>query len=59
MEETGAQMYMCGHDHNMQHLTRNDSHTFDHVINGSGGRGLYDYRAIWERYVWKFNVFGV
>jgi hypothetical protein len=49
MEATGAPLYLCGHDHNMQHLVDNFTHTFDHIVSGGGGRGLNEYEPLNER----------
>ena len=40
-----ADLYLSGHDHNLQHLTKNGSRV-DYVISGSGGFELYPLSAI-------------
>ena len=59
MEENGADMYMCGHDHNMQHIRASDFESFDYIVNGGGGRGLYEYSKLNERSVPKMVVVSV
>ena len=53
MEERGADIYLCGHDHNMQHIQDDNvtSQSFDMFVNGGGGRGLYEYTPRSERLV--------
>ena len=46
MEQYGAQIYVCGHDHNLQHGIHSNSDTsvtsnIDHILTGGGGRSLY------------------
>ena len=43
MEQYNADMYVTGHDHNMQHLRKSSGSDLDHVVSGAGGRRLYEY----------------
>ena len=42
----GVQVYLAGHDHNLQHIRNaTEPNDIDYVISGGGGRGLYEYDA--------------
>ena len=51
MTERGADIFLAGHDHNMQHLQTENvtSQAFEMYVNGGGGRGLYEYSRVNER----------
>ena len=51
MDEREADLYLAGHDHNMQHIYTNVTSSFDMIVNGGGGRGLYEYSRVNERSV--------
>lgn len=42
MDYYDVDVYLTGHDHNLQHITRQDGSGMDYVISGGGGRGRYD-----------------
>ena len=41
MQRYKVDMYLFGHDHNLEHLRRIRNHDIDHVLSGGGGRSLY------------------
>ena len=43
LERRGVTAYLCGHEHNLQHLVAPGKHTH-HLISGGGSRA--DYRII-------------
>jgi len=46
-EQHGVDLFIAGHDHNLQHIAkRGSSHDIDYVISGGGGRGLYEFDPI-------------
>jgi len=44
MERHKVDVYVCGHDHNLQHLRDVDGDSLDFVVSGAGGAPLYAYR---------------
>ncbi len=44
MKEHNFSFYICGHDHNLQHLQPAD-HSASFVISGAGGAGLYEIKS--------------
>ena len=51
MEQYSVDAYICGHDHNLQHIRSISGTGMDHVICGAGGAGLYRYRPENEEYI--------
>ena len=51
MEEFGVDVYLCGHDHNLQHIRHVDAQPWDidYVINGAGGALWYAYDVTKEK----------
>ena len=47
MEQYGVDVYLCGHDHNLQHIRKMDAGPadIDYVVNGAGGALWYAYEA--------------
>ena len=44
MEKHNVDVYICGHDHNLQHLRNVTGNSLDFVVTGGGGAPLYAYR---------------
>ena len=44
MERHKVDVYICGHDHNLQHLRKLNGDGLDFVVCGAGGALLYAYR---------------
>jgi len=44
MERHKVDVYVCGHDHNLQHLRNVKGDGLDFVVSGAGGAMLYAYR---------------
>ena len=44
MEKYSVDAYVCGHDHNLQHIRNMSGDGMDYVVSGAGGAGLYRYR---------------
>ena len=44
MQRYKVDMYMFGHDHNLEHLRRIRNPDIDHVLSGGGGKRLYQQR---------------
>jgi len=42
-EQHGVDLFITGHDHNLQHITNKDSVDVDYIVTGGGGRGLYEF----------------
>ena len=49
MERHGATAYVCGHDHNLQHIRRVSNTGLDYVLSGGGG-------ALASRYIKASNA---
>ena len=61
-EQYGVDIYLCGHDHNLQHISKIGDGGIDYLISGSGGRGLYEKidrneRLLNETYGMEVNAF--
>jgi tartrate-resistant acid phosphatase type 5 len=56
MKEHGYSFYLCGHDHNLQHLQPADNPA-SFVISGAGGAGLYDLQSIHRNFAEKILGF--
>lgn len=44
MEQYNVDAYICGHDHNLQHMQQESKTGLDYILSGSGGAGLYLYK---------------
>ena len=44
MEKYNVDVYICGHDHNLQHLRTVAGNGLDFVVSGGGGAPLYSHR---------------
>jgi len=44
-EAFGADLMLCGHDHNLQHIAKRTNRDVDYIISGGGGRGLYAFSS--------------
>ena len=45
MERHKVDVYICGHDHNLQHLRHVDGDGLDFIVCGGGGAVLYGYNS--------------
>ena len=44
-EQYGVDLLLAGHDHNLQHITREE--TLDVIMSGAGGaKSLYEYKRV-------------
>ena len=43
MEKHSVDAYLCGHDHNLQHMRNSSGLGMDYILSGAGGAGLYRY----------------
>ena len=43
MERNGVTSYICGHDHNLQHIRSIAGSGLDYIISAAGGASLYRY----------------
>ena len=56
MKEHGYSFYLCGHDHNLQHLQPADNPA-SFVISGAGGAGLYNLQNVHRNFAEKILGF--
>jgi 3',5'-cyclic AMP phosphodiesterase CpdA len=57
LKKRGADLYICGHDHNLQILKADGGVNF--VVAGGGGAGLYDFeQEEYTRSVFKAKAYG-
>lgn len=58
MEAFGADVYLSGDDHNLEHITDTVDPGIDYIISGAGGRGLYEFSPVGEQILndWGLTV---
>jgi len=55
MERHDVDVYICGHDHNLQHLRHVSGDGLDFVVSGAGGALLYPYEPVNDRQLMQVN----
>jgi tartrate-resistant acid phosphatase type 5 len=56
LEQYDVDLFLSGHEHNLEHLTNTADSTIDYVISGGGGRSLYRYSAVNEAFLNSIGI---